>query len=78
MNIIKLFLFKIKNKYRQIFVCIGIKEARHRGFTFVRNVFGDEINHIECRSIWQDKKLRIWRVKELNTYLNGTRIKNER
>lgn len=25
---------------------------RHRPLTFVRNVFGDEVNQVHCRSYW--------------------------
>jgi hypothetical protein len=27
---------------------------------FIRNVHGDEINHIDCRSLWKDAKGRVY------------------
>lgn len=33
--------------------------------TWKRNIYGDEINYINCRSIWVDKKGRSYRVEEL-------------
>lgn len=59
-------LFAVRDKYRQLFVSIDIEEAKERGFKFYRNVFGDEINHIDCRSLWIDHKARTWRVEQLN------------
>ena len=57
---------KVYNKYRQLFISINIKEAKKRNFIFYRNVYGDEINHINCRSLWLDQKNRLWRVEQLN------------
>ena len=62
-------LFAVRDKYRQLFVIIDIEEAKERGFEFYRNVFGDEINHINCRSLWVDHKARAWRVEQLNMTL---------
>lgn len=53
------------DKYRQLFISIDIDEAKDRGFSFVGNVWGDEINRLNCRSIWRDNKNRWWRVKQL-------------
>ncbi len=33
--------------------------------TFVRNVFGDEINALDCRSLWKDKHGYIYRCTQL-------------
>ena len=60
-------LYAVRDKYRQLFVSIDIEEAKERGFKFVGNVYGDEINHLNCRSIWVDKKNRAWCVEQLNT-----------
>ena len=60
-------LYALRDKYRQLFVSIDIEEAKGRGFKFVRNVYGDEINYLDCRSIWVDKKNRAWCVDQLNT-----------
>lgn len=59
-------LFVVRDKYRQLFISIDIEEAKKRGFTFARNIHGDEINHLNCRSIWVDKKSRAWCVEQLN------------
>lgn len=32
---------------------------------FVRNVYGDEINYLNCRSIWKDSKGRTYRAESL-------------
>jgi len=60
-------LYAVRDKYRQLFISIDIEEAKERGFKFARNVYGDEINHLNCRSIWLDKKNRAWCVEQLNT-----------
>jgi hypothetical protein len=56
----------IINKLRQLFIIIDINEAKKRKFTFVENIYGDQINRLNCRSIWIDKKGRSWRVKQLH------------
>ena len=58
-------LYAVRDKYRQLFIKIDIEEAKERGFSFVRNVWGDEINYLNCRSIWVDKNNRAWRVNKL-------------
>ena len=65
-NVFYTLLFAVRDKYRQLFVSIDIEEAKKRGFTFARNIYGDEINYINCRSIWVDQKARAWRVEQLN------------
>ncbi|QQO97085.1 hypothetical protein Nekkels1_8 [Cellulophaga phage Nekkels_1] len=59
-------LFAVFDKYRQLFISIEMEEAKKRGFKFYRNVYGDEINYINCRSLWVDQKSRTWRVEQLN------------
>ena len=56
----------IINKLRQLFIIIDINEAKKRKFTFVENIYGDQINRLNCRSIWIDKKGRSWRVEQLH------------
>ena len=65
-NVFYTLLFAVRDKYRQLFISIDIEEARKRGFKFYRNIYGDEINHINCRSLWVDQKTRTWRVEQLN------------
>jgi hypothetical protein len=65
-NAFYILLYAVRDKYRQLFVSIDIEEAKERGFKFARNVYGDEINKLDCRSIWVEKKNRAWRVEQLN------------
>ena len=58
-------LYAVLDKYRQMFVVIDIKEAKEKGLNFVGNVYGDEINRLNCRSIWRDSKNRSWGVDQL-------------
>lgn len=53
----------IKKWYYRNFKVISNKQAKQWGLKFVRNIYGDEINHINCRSIWVDKKGRNYRIK---------------
>lgn len=47
------------------FTVISTEEAEKRNLIFVGNVHGDEINKLNCRSIWIDLKRRSYRVREL-------------
>lgn len=47
------------------FKVISNRRAKEIGLKWYRNVFGDEINHFNCRSIWIDKKGRRYRVSHL-------------
>lgn len=51
--------------YIRTFKVISNQRAKELGLKWYRNVFGDEINHINCRSIWTDKQGRIYRVSHL-------------
>ena len=64
-NALYTLLYAVLDKYRQLFVKTDIEEAKERGFSFVGNVWGDEINRLDCRSIWRDGKNRAWRVNQL-------------
>ena len=64
-HLIDIVLYKIRSTYRRLFIVIDIKEAKERNLSFVGNVWGDEINKLNCRSIWYDDKKRRWRVKQL-------------
>ena len=55
----------LKLWYTRTFLVINIDYAKKLGLEHVRNIYGDEINHINCRSIWQDNKGRTYRVHEL-------------
>ena len=41
------------------------EEAKRRGLMFDNNVFGDEINHCNCRSFWYDEYNLRYRCSEL-------------
>lgn len=47
------------------FKVISNQRAKELGLRHWRNVYGDEINHINCRSIWFDDKSRQYRVSHL-------------
>ena len=47
------------------FKVISNQRAKELGLRHLRNVYGDEINHINCRSIWVDDKSRQYRVSHL-------------
>jgi hypothetical protein len=47
------------------FCIISNEKAKELGLTHLRNVYGDEINHLNCRSIWIDNKRREYRVHYL-------------
>lgn len=57
---------RIKLWHERVFTIISNQRAKELGLTFIRNIHGDEINHINCRSIWEDKRGRKYRVKNLN------------
>lgn len=61
----KTFLFKIKDKFRQLFCRIEVSEAIDRKFVFITNIYGDSINKFNSRSLWKDKKGRLWLAKNL-------------
>ena len=47
------------------FRVISNQRAKELGLRHWRNVYGDEINHLNCRSIWFDDKGRQYRVSHL-------------
>ena len=47
------------------FQVITLAKAAELELTFYRNVFGDEINALNCRSLWKDYEGRSYRVDEL-------------
>ena len=48
------------------FEIITTVQAKEMGLTHLMNIYGDQINQLNCRSIWVDVKFREYRVKELN------------
>jgi hypothetical protein len=57
MKALKLFYYRFK--------VISSLQALELGLEFRYNIFGDLINHLNCRSIWVDSKGRTYRVREL-------------
>jgi hypothetical protein len=53
------------NLYLRTFCVITIEKAKSLNLRHVRNVHGDEINMINCRSVWEDDKGRTYRVQLL-------------
>lgn len=56
----------MKKFFIRIFTIISIEKAYEYNLTFVTNVYGDEINIINCRSLWIDGNGRYYRIKQLN------------
>jgi len=52
--------------YTRIFAVISNEKAKQMGLMFYRNVYGDEINQLNCRSVWVDDKNRQYRVENLH------------
>lgn len=60
-------LVKIKKQFIQQFsIAISQEQANKWGLEFDINIYGDQINYWNCRSLWRDKKRNIYRVRELN------------
>lgn len=62
-NTYSLYLWWVRN-----FQVISNKKATELKLKHFRNIYGDEINHINCRSIWIDNKKRQYRVSHLEYY----------
>jgi len=56
---------EIINWFIRLFLVISEDTARKKGLTHLRNIYGDEINMINCRSLWVDDFYRQYRVREL-------------
>jgi hypothetical protein len=57
MNIIKWF--------KRVFRILTIEECKELGLEFSHNVHGDNINNLNCRSIWKDEKGRTYKCGSL-------------
>jgi len=53
----------IKKWYARNFEVIGLAKAYEWELVFVRNLYGDEINAINCRSLWADQYGRLYIVQ---------------
>jgi len=47
----------------------SVERAEKMGLKFHKNVYGDEINYVNCRSIWYDEYRNVYRCKTLNKEL---------
>ena len=56
----RLYMWWIRN-----FKVISNQKAKELGLRHWRGVYGDEINHQNCRSLWFDNNQRIYRVSHL-------------
>ena len=54
------------------FKVISNEMAKELGLKWYRNVFGDEINLLNCRSLWIDKRGHRYRVSELHMFPENT------
>ncbi len=58
-------LNRIKSYWCAVFFRIKtIELAKEKGMTFVTNIYGDAINHYNCRSIWKNKYNHIYRCAQ--------------
>lgn len=55
----------MKEWFIRNFCVVDLQYAKEKGLVFVKNIYGDSINHLNCRSIWKDSKGRKYRVSEL-------------
>ena len=60
----------LRKWYARNFQIITIEQAVEWDLEFLRNVYGDEINHLSsskklCRSIWKDAKNKQYRIDVL-------------
>jgi len=53
------------NWYLRTFCVITIEKAKSMNLRHVENIHGDQINLLNCRSIWQDSKDRTYRIQSL-------------
>jgi hypothetical protein len=44
--------------YKRVFRILTIEECKELGLVHSHNIYGDSINHLNCRSIWKDEKSR--------------------
>lgn len=51
--------------YLRWFCIIDKSKAKQLGLDFYRNIYGDEINYLNCRSLWKDSKGRLYKVAQL-------------
>lgn len=55
----------LKLWYIRNFKKLTNQESLELGLKFLENVYGDAINHLDCRSLWVDSKCRFYKGSEL-------------
>lgn len=50
------------------FMVINISTAKELELTFYRNIYGDEVKHAKCQSLWRDDDGKFYRVRQLNEF----------
>lgn len=58
-------MFEFERWIVRNFSVIDISETEKYNLKFQQNIYGDSINHLNCRSIWIDEKGRQYRVHQL-------------
>lgn len=53
-----------------------VKDCMDKKYEFIRNVYGDEINAIDCRSLWRDANGNTRRCSELFVNEEGIYLTN--
>ena len=56
---------EIKLWYYRHFKIITLKQCYDFNLIFESNIYGDEINYLNCRSVWVGSKGRLYRCEEL-------------
>lgn len=56
---------EIKLWYYRHFKIITLQQCYDFNLYFDSNIYGDEINYLNCRSVWADDKQRLYRCEEL-------------
>ncbi len=56
---------RIKFWFRSFKLVPSVEIAHNMGLKHFTNVFGDGINHLNCRSLWSDKYNNSYRCSEL-------------
>ena len=56
---------KIKLWFKKEFGRLSLDECISLDLEFCHNIFGDRINHLNCRSIWRDKTGKSYRCRNL-------------
>ena len=62
-------IFKMSDRvafwFKKEFSVLTIEECQKLGLEHSHNIYGDEINHLNCRSIWRGKKGKSYRCESL-------------